>query len=63
MGARINGHRLSFEPVTTMTADLDTATDLDSDEPAPSRALRTVLIAVLVVRPQGLFGARVRGSI
>jgi uncharacterized protein (DUF305 family) len=40
-----------------MTADLETATDLETDEPAPSRGLRTVLIAALVVAALVIAGA------
>ena len=40
-----------------MTADLDTATDLDTEEAAPSRRLRVVLIAVLVIAALAIAGA------
>ena len=40
-----------------MTADLDTATDLETGEPTPSRGLRVVLIAVLVVAGLAIAGA------
>lgn len=40
-----------------MTADLDTALDLESEQAAPSRGLRTVLIAALVVAALVIAGA------
>jgi uncharacterized protein (DUF305 family) len=40
-----------------MTADLDTATDLETEEAPPARGLRVVLIAVLVVAALVIAGA------